>query len=172
MGKGQKYNEILTTSYDLFRKYSFNTVGVDRIIQESKVAKQTFYSNFNTKQALIQACIELEYQKIFQDLEYILEQGESIENFEKMKAIIGFFLNLTTIESFNGLLVDKVIIELPLYKKEFSSYFEKFNKKILDILYSSIQDVSFEQKKKLTIIYFYIIKGIINPSSSIGIAQI
>lgn len=172
MGNGRKYNQILVTSYDLFRKYSLNTVGVDRIIQESNVAKQTFYSTFNTKQALIQACIELEYQKTFQNLEYILEQGKSIENFEKIKAIIEFFLNLANTEGFNGLLVDKVLIELPLYRKEYYSHCEKFNKKILDILYCSVNGVSVEQKKKLTIIYFYLIKGIINPNSSVGIAQI
>ncbi|WP_275785362.1 TetR/AcrR family transcriptional regulator [Pararhizobium gei] len=44
---------ILKTASDLFYRLSINSVGIDRIIAESGVAKMTFYKHFPSKAALI-----------------------------------------------------------------------------------------------------------------------
>lgn len=41
-----KKNDILTTATRLFNQHSFVSVGIDRIIDESQVAKMTFYKHF------------------------------------------------------------------------------------------------------------------------------
>ncbi|MGV1908204.1 TetR/AcrR family transcriptional regulator [Agrobacterium cavarae] len=46
---------ILKTASDLFYRLSINSVGIDRIIAESGVAKMTFYKHFPSKAALISA---------------------------------------------------------------------------------------------------------------------
>src|SRR3954468_21154718 len=40
---------ILKTALDLFYRFSINSVGIDRIIAESGVAKMTFYKHFPSK---------------------------------------------------------------------------------------------------------------------------
>lgn len=46
---------ILKTASDLFYRFSIHTVGVDRIIAESGVAKMTFYKHFPSKATLVAA---------------------------------------------------------------------------------------------------------------------
>lgn len=46
-------DRILKTASDLFYRYSIHTVGIDRIIAESGVAKMTFYRHFPSKAQLI-----------------------------------------------------------------------------------------------------------------------
>ncbi|WP_321533402.1 TetR/AcrR family transcriptional regulator [Acinetobacter baumannii] len=48
-----KRKTILDTALSLFKQYSFKFVGVDRIINESQVAKMTFYKHFPSKTLLI-----------------------------------------------------------------------------------------------------------------------
>lgn len=44
---------VVRTASDLFYRLSINSVGIDRIIAESGVAKMTFYKHFPSKAALI-----------------------------------------------------------------------------------------------------------------------
>ena len=46
---------ILDTAYELFSRYGLRAVGVDRIIDESGVARKTFYRHFPSKADLILA---------------------------------------------------------------------------------------------------------------------
>jgi AcrR family transcriptional regulator len=46
-------DRILKTASDLFYRFSINSVGIDRIIAESGVAKMTFYKHFPSKAVLI-----------------------------------------------------------------------------------------------------------------------
>ena len=48
---------ILKTASDLFYRFSIHTVGIDRIIAESGVAKMTFYKHFPSKDELVVAYI-------------------------------------------------------------------------------------------------------------------
>jgi AcrR family transcriptional regulator len=43
---------LLETAYDLFRRNTLNTVGVDRIVAEADVAKTTLYRHFPSKDEL------------------------------------------------------------------------------------------------------------------------
>jgi hypothetical protein len=44
-----KKEDIITTALNLFNRYNYSSVGVDRIISESGVAKMTFYKYFHLK---------------------------------------------------------------------------------------------------------------------------
>jgi AcrR family transcriptional regulator len=49
---------ILGTAYDLFTRFGFPTVGVDRIVAEAGVAKMTLYRHFRSKDELAVAVLE------------------------------------------------------------------------------------------------------------------
>ncbi|MGS5715935.1 TetR family transcriptional regulator, partial [Acinetobacter baumannii] len=55
-----KRETIITTAMTLFNQKSYTSIGVDKIIAESKVAKMTFYKYFSSKEVLIEE--EVEYQ--------------------------------------------------------------------------------------------------------------
>lgn len=52
-----KKDDIINTALNLFNSHSYNSIGVDRIISESGVAKMTFYKYFPSKAKLIEECL-------------------------------------------------------------------------------------------------------------------
>jgi AcrR family transcriptional regulator len=59
---GSARERILYTAYELFANNGIRAIGVDRIVAEAKVAKMTLYRHFASKQALVNACLELREQ--------------------------------------------------------------------------------------------------------------
>jgi AcrR family transcriptional regulator len=51
-GPGGARERLLSTAYELFRRQSLNSVGVDRIVAEADVAKTTLYRHFSSKDEL------------------------------------------------------------------------------------------------------------------------
>ena len=41
-----KKEDIITTALNLFNRHNYSSIGIDRIISESGVAKMTFYKYF------------------------------------------------------------------------------------------------------------------------------
>jgi len=52
-----KRETIITTAMTLFNQKSYTSIGVDKIIAESNVAKMTFYKYFPSKESLIMECL-------------------------------------------------------------------------------------------------------------------
>lgn len=52
-----KKQDIINVVLNLFNAYRYNSIGIDRIISESNVAKMTFYTYFPSKAKLIEACL-------------------------------------------------------------------------------------------------------------------
>ena len=52
-----KREQLVQTALQLFTKYGFHAVGIDRIIKESNVAKKTLYNHFKSKDELILAVL-------------------------------------------------------------------------------------------------------------------
>jgi AcrR family transcriptional regulator len=58
---------ILDAAYELFSHNSLRAVGIDRIIEESGVAKKTFYNHFPSKADLILAFLDVREQRWTRD---------------------------------------------------------------------------------------------------------
>lgn len=54
---------LLETATRLFYAEGIHTVGIDRIIAEAGIAKATFYRHFKTKEDLVVAYLEREYDR-------------------------------------------------------------------------------------------------------------
>ncbi|AMW35026.1 TetR/AcrR family transcriptional regulator [Haematospirillum jordaniae] len=53
-----KRDTLVEVAERLFDRYGFHGTGVDRLVQESGVARMTFYKHFPTKNALVRAVLE------------------------------------------------------------------------------------------------------------------
>ncbi len=62
-GPAPARERILETAYSLFSRHGTRSVGIDRIIAESGVAKMTLYRNFASKDELILAFLERREQR-------------------------------------------------------------------------------------------------------------
>ena len=62
--RGGARERLLRTAYELFRRHSLNTVGVDRIVAEAEVAKTTLYRHFSSKDELA-ASVLLHHEQVW-----------------------------------------------------------------------------------------------------------
>ena len=69
---------ILIKAGELFYRYGIHTVGVDRIIKESNVAKMTFYKYFPSKSKLIAAYLGYRNELWLQALREIAERDAPV----------------------------------------------------------------------------------------------
>lgn len=63
-----KRTEILKCATNLFNHYGFKAVGIDRIIDESKIAKMTMYHHFSSKDEIILEVLEGFKLTLWQDM--------------------------------------------------------------------------------------------------------
>ncbi|MRH92527.1 TetR family transcriptional regulator [Nocardia sp. SYP-A9097] len=66
---------LLETATRLFYTEGIHTVGIDRIIAEAGIAKATFYRHFRTKEDLVVAYLEREYDRQRAVLEAVPGEG-------------------------------------------------------------------------------------------------
>ncbi|MCL4367659.1 MAG: TetR/AcrR family transcriptional regulator [Actinobacteria bacterium] len=103
---------VLATAYDLFSHYGIRAVGVDRIIEQSGVAKMTFYRNFRSKEQLVLAFLRRREQ--LWTVEW-LEAGaneRASDPVGKVLAIFDLFDSWFANEDFEGCSFINVLLEM------------------------------------------------------------
>lgn len=65
-------NHILTAAGTLFYREGIRAVGIDRIIEEAKVAKATLYRHFPSKDHLVAAYLEARHERVIHSLREVL----------------------------------------------------------------------------------------------------
>ncbi|KAK7296987.1 hypothetical protein VNO77_49228 [Canavalia gladiata] len=88
-----KKNIILQTAHRLFSEQCFGRAGIDRIIEESAVAKMTFYRHFKSKEQLIEACLEFEIENQISSINAACSQSHITSPIEKLQALYLWFID-------------------------------------------------------------------------------
>lgn len=107
----RKKDDVIKTATMLFSEQSYLSVGVDKIIAESNVAKMTFYKYFQSKENLIEAV--LENRRLY--IQYSLEELVNSESLpmNKLQAIFNWFESWFFSEDFHGCMFIKASEEFP-----------------------------------------------------------
>ncbi|WP_171493687.1 TetR/AcrR family transcriptional regulator [Acinetobacter calcoaceticus] len=149
---------ILNTAHSLFNSYGFNSVGVDRIIAESNVAKMTFYKNFGSKDNLIFECVKFEIESQKREILNTLEPLDDFTSREKILAIYQLHINQIRKPDYNGCLLNKAVIEL-WHLKDLISAIESFNTWKFDIVADLIKGSGAKT-------VFNVLNGIMQPANN------
>lgn len=107
-----KKDDIITTALRLFNSYSFNSIGVDRIISESGVAKMTFYKYFPSKEKLIEECLLLRNSLLQNSLTAAISKEDETNPLARIKAIFLWYSDWFNSEDFNGCMFQKALGEV------------------------------------------------------------
>lgn len=107
-----KKEDIIQTALDLFNRFSYGSIGVDRIIHESGVAKMTFYKHFTSKEKLIEACLVRRNENIQSAILSELDSYQSEDYLGRIKAIYTWYLNWFKSEDFHGCMFQKATVEI------------------------------------------------------------
>lgn len=106
-----KQKDILYKAIELFNQFGYTSVGIDRIISESKVAKMTFYKYFPSKDILITECLRERDRLIRASISKALEA--STDPYQQLKIIFDWFENWFYQDDFYGCMFIKALDELP-----------------------------------------------------------
>lgn len=110
-----KEHDILSKATELFNAFGYTSVGIDRIINESNVAKMTFYKYFPSKDNLITRCLEERASSVQNS---ILNSLDNIQNpADKLKGIFDWHEKWTSQDDFHGCMFVKAIDELPYHQE-------------------------------------------------------
>ena len=107
---------ILETAEHLFYKYGIRSVGIDRIIEQSDVAKMTFYKHFPSKSNLIAAYLERQEHRWRQVLDTAV--GRNGSAFDRLLAIFDVLRELCDTPEFDGCPFIKAVGEFGWDKEE------------------------------------------------------
>lgn len=115
-------NQITEGLFSLLRKKPFSEITVTDIVKEAKVARASYYRNFENKEQIIEAAMDSLRDELMSDIQY--DDDEHIFNFKNTKA--GFEKALTYC------LIRKADL-LALYHNGFGSLIQKtFNRYIME----------------------------------------
>ena len=149
--------QVINTSIDLFHHHGFHTVGVDRIVKESKITKATFYNFFHSKEWFIEICLIVQKERLKEKVVSIVEYDQGSNVKEKLKKL--YFLH-TDLEGLYYLLF-KAMFEIKLtYPKAYITAV-RYRTWLINEIYSQLRalkrDATFQDAK----LFLYMIEGII-----------
>lgn len=94
-----KKHHIIHTSMQMFYMHGIHAVGMNEIVKVSGIAKKTLYRNFESKEQLVVATLNLRHQNFINWLSIIFDQAKSPQ-----EGIIEVFIGLN--EWFNGRVIE------------------------------------------------------------------
>ena len=110
---GRKARErILAAAYDLFAQRGVQAVGIDAIVEESGVARQTLYRHFSSKQDLVLAFLERREELWTRDWLVAEVEGRTSDPDERLLAVFDVFDGWFRSPSFEGCSFINVMLEM------------------------------------------------------------
>ena len=85
--------QVLHTAKDLFNQYGFY-IGIDRIIEEAKIPKATFYNYFHSKEKLVEMSLTFQKDALKDEVFSIIHSYQELMVFDKLKKIYFLHANL------------------------------------------------------------------------------
>lgn len=101
-------NKILNTAEELFNQYSFTSVGVDLIRDESGCSKTTMYTYFKNKQQLVTEVLK---QRDFNFRESLKQAIDHAVGLEAIQKIYDWHMNWFQTDHFKGCLFVRAVAE-------------------------------------------------------------
>lgn len=112
VGSMSKKDDIINTALQLFNSHSYNSVGIDRIIGESGVAKMTFYKYFPSKAKLIEECLHRRNMNLQESLGQAIAKCSQNDPLAHIKAIFFWCHEWFHMDDFNGCMFQKAVEEV------------------------------------------------------------
>lgn len=137
ISKGSSRDRIIQTANDLFYRQGYHQTGINQIIEESEVAKATFYSNFKSKEEL---GVEYLRERDRIDTNATKDMIKGIKDpYERYMSIINGILEYMKETDFRGCAYGNIAVEIidpnhPM-RKEVKLHDDRFRSILKDIIH-------------------------------------
>ncbi|HRM15781.1 MAG TPA: TetR/AcrR family transcriptional regulator [Acinetobacter parvus] len=160
-----KEEKIIEIASELFQKSSYLSVGVDKIIADSEVAKMTFYKYFPAKNDLIEKVLERRKIHIIRSLEDSI--GKEKLPIKKLERIFDWFSSWFFSEEFFGCMFMKAQEDFPenlKFRKITLEYKNWLNHEITNIF----KDAKIKNPEEMASLFIIVLDGL-TIKASLGI---
>ncbi len=149
--------QVINKSIDLFHHHGFHTVGVDRIVKESKIPKATFYNYFHSKERFVEICLIVQKERLKEKVVSIAQYDQGTNVKDKLKKL--YYLH-TDLEGMYYLLFKAIFETKLIYPKAYITAV-RYRTWLLNEIYSQLiklkTDATFQDAK----LFLYMIEGAI-----------
>lgn len=154
-----KKEDIITTALTLFNCHNYSSVGVDRIINESGVAKMTFYKYFPSKENLIEECLVRRNISIQQAIEKEISLQKEDDYLGRIKAVYFWHLAWFNSDDFHGCMFQKATLEILQQYPSIIRPIADYRQWLMSLLENLFEKAKVFQPHVLTAMYINILDG-------------
>lgn len=154
-----KKDDIIHTALYLFNSHSYNSIGVDRIISESGVAKMTFYKYFPSKAKLIEECLHRRNMNIQDSLGSAIAQCEKDDYLGHIKTIFFWYQAWFHMDDFNGCMFQKAVEEISKIYPSTMQPATEYKEWLLEQIRFALAQMQIKQPLQLAILLTSILDG-------------
>ncbi|HTK01474.1 MAG TPA: TetR/AcrR family transcriptional regulator [Bordetella sp.] len=137
--RANKRQQVVDKATELFSRYGFHPVGVDRIIDESGVARMTLYRHFAGKEDLVKEVLEQRYTMIYDSIEEKLRLLD--DPLARVKGIFDWYEGWFASPEFAGCLFERALAEFGTAHPGISSVAIRYRKHMADWITEILQPV-------------------------------
>ncbi|MBI0162051.1 TetR/AcrR family transcriptional regulator [Bartonella sp. M0283] len=155
-----KRQVLLETALRLFNEHGYANVGVDRIVGEAKIAKPTLYTQFGTKNGLIEEVLKLRDDNFMESLQtYVAQAPDGAVS--KVTAILEWHKKWFTEPNFFGCMFIKASEEFGKTNEQISAIVKKHKDSIYNLIHQAIEPDCKEKTDQIASIIMIILEGLI-----------
>jgi len=149
--------QVINKSIDLFQHHGFHTVGVDRIVKESKIPKATFYNYFHSKERFVEICLIVQKERLKEKVVSIAQYDQSTNVKDKLKKL--YYLH-TDLEGMYYLLFKAIFETKLIYPKAYITAV-RYRTWLLNEIYSQLIKLKIDATFQDAKLFLYMIEGAI-----------
>jgi AcrR family transcriptional regulator len=105
---------LIDAAYELFGRQGFHTVGLDRILADAGVSKQTFYNHFESKDDLILAVLEMRHDAETRTIAQLFAELGGDDPRDRLHALFDVFDAWFNLPTFRGCIFLTAAAEFPV----------------------------------------------------------
>ncbi|AOI72295.1 TetR/AcrR family transcriptional regulator [Burkholderia multivorans] len=156
--RASKRQLVVDKATELFSKHGFHPVGVDWIIDDSRVARMTLYRHFPSKDELIREVLVQRYDLIVGSIGAQLQHATN--PVERVKTIFDWYEAWFNTPAFAGCLFERALAEFGTAYAPISDVAIRYRRKMVEWIGELLADlVSPETAKRLAAVYMMLLDG-------------
>ncbi|WP_431823805.1 TetR/AcrR family transcriptional regulator [Burkholderia sp. F1] len=156
--RASKRQLVVDKATELFSKHGFHPVGVDWIIDDSRVARMTLYRHFPSKDELIREVLVQRYDLIVGSIDAQLQHV--VDPVERVKTIFDWYEAWFNTPAFAGCLFERALAEFGTEYAPISDVAIRYRRKMVEWIGELLADlVSPETAKRLAAVYMMLLDG-------------
>ncbi|WP_423761777.1 TetR/AcrR family transcriptional regulator [Burkholderia sp. NLJ2] len=156
--RASKRQLVVDKATELFSKHGFHPVGVDWIIDDSRVARMTLYRHFPSKDELIREVLVQRYDLIVGSIDTQLQHV--VDPVERVKTIFDWYEAWFNTPAFAGCLFERALAEFGTAYAPISDVAIRYRRKMVEWIAELLAElVSPETAKRLAAVYMMLLDG-------------